>query len=86
MKVQLFALMEALSHKKNKIDFKFNKTKAKFCLSLHYNADNSYLFVNGKDVCKFKASNKKYSFPCRFCLGIISSNKFIALNLREVSF
>ena len=29
-----------------------NKT---FCLSLHYNGDNSYLFVNGKEVIKFKA-------------------------------
>ena len=26
-----------------------------FCLSLHYNDDNSYLFVNGKGVTKFKA-------------------------------
>ena len=26
-----------------------------FCLSLHYNGDNSYLFVNGKEVTKFKA-------------------------------
>ena len=29
-----------------------------FCLSLHYNGDNSYLFVNGKQVINFKA---KYS-------------------------
>ena len=26
-----------------------------FCLSLHYNGFNSYLFVNGKEVTKFKA-------------------------------
>ena len=26
-----------------------------FCLSLHYNGDNSYLFVNGEKVTKFKA-------------------------------
>ena len=25
-----------------------------FCLSLHYNGDDSYLFVNGKEVIKFK--------------------------------
>ena len=25
------------------------------CLSLHYNGDNSYLFVNSKEVTKFKA-------------------------------
>ena len=32
-----------------------NKT---FCLSLHYNGDDSYLFVNGKEVIKFKAKNQ----------------------------
>ena len=26
----------------------FSKANTKFCLSLHYNADNSYFFVNGK--------------------------------------
>ena len=26
-----------------------------FCLSLHYDGDNSYLFVNGNEVTKFKA-------------------------------
>ena len=29
------------------------------CLSLHYNSDNSYLFVNDKEVCKFKAKNSE---------------------------
>ena len=29
-----------------------NKT---FCLSLHYNGDNSYLLVNGREVTRFKA-------------------------------
>ena len=33
-----------------------NKT---FCLSLHYNGDNSYLFVTGKDVNKSKAKNSE---------------------------
>ena len=30
-----------------------------FCLCLHYNGGNSYLFVNGKEVNKFKAKNLK---------------------------
>ena len=30
-----------------------------FCLSLHCNGDNSYLFVNGKEVTKFKANNSE---------------------------
>ena len=36
----------------------FTKTNKKFCLSLHYNGANSYLFVNGTEIHKFKA---KYS-------------------------
>ena len=30
-----------------------------FCLSLHYNGDNSYLFVNGKQIINFKAKNSE---------------------------
>ena len=35
----------------------FTVTKKKFCLSLHYNGTNSYLFVNGTEVIKFKAKD-----------------------------
>ena len=31
----------------------FTMTKKKFCLSLHYNGANSYLFVNGTEIYKF---------------------------------
>ena len=30
----------------------FTVTKKKFCLSLHYNGANSYLFVNSKTIVK----------------------------------
>ena len=33
----------------------FTVTKKKFCLSLHYHGTNSYLFVNGTEIFKFKA-------------------------------
>ena len=33
------------------------KTNTKFCLSLHYNGVNSYLFVNGTEIIKFKAKD-----------------------------
>ena len=36
----------------------FSATKRRFCLSLHYNAANSYLFVNGVEIIKFKAKVK----------------------------
>ena len=32
----------------------FTVTNKKFCLSLHYNGDSSYLFVNGKEIANFK--------------------------------
>ena len=37
----------------------FTVTKKKFCLSLHYNGANSYLFVNGTEIYKFKAKDSK---------------------------
>ena len=43
-----------------KFSINFSKAKTKFCLSLHYNGDNSYMFVNGKSLCSFK-TNKKMS-------------------------
>ena len=56
--------------------FNINLTEAntKFCLSLHYNADNIYLFVNGKEIFNFKPDNKNSNkpFPTQFCFGSIS--------------
>ena len=37
----------------------FTATRKKFCLCLHYNGDNSYLFVNGTDIIKFKAKDSE---------------------------
>ena len=36
----------------------FSATK-KFCLSLHYNGDNSYLFANGTEIIKFKVKDSE---------------------------
>ena len=44
-----------------------------FCLSLHCNGDNSYLFVNGREVTKFKANNSEL-IKYRMCLGGISKD------------
>ena len=48
----------------------FTVTKKKFCLSLHYNGANSYLFVNGAEIYKFKAKNSKI-VATPLCLGNI---------------
>ena len=51
----------------------FTKKNTKFCLILHYNGANSYLFVNGKDIIKFKAKDSE-SIPYSLCLGNISKD------------
>ena len=35
----------------------FTENNKKICLSLHYNGTNSYLFVNGTEIYKFKAQD-----------------------------
>ena len=50
-----------------------NATKKKFCLSLHYDGDNSYFFVNGTEVIKFKAKNSEI-VANQLCLGNVSEN------------
>ena len=37
----------------------FIVTNIKFCLTLHYNGANSYLFVNGTEIYKFKAKDSE---------------------------
>ena len=45
----------------------------KFCLSLHYNGDSSYLFVNGKEIINFKAKDSEFE-PYPLCLGGLSKD------------
>ena len=45
-------------------------TGKKFCLSLHSNRTNSYLFVNGTEIVKFKAKDSEIN-PMLLCLGKI---------------
>ena len=46
----------------------FTVANKKICLSLHYNDDNSYLFVNGKEITNFKAKDSEI-VPYPLCLG-----------------
>ena len=48
-------------------------TKEKFCLSLHYNLANSYLFVNGTETYKFKVKDSEI-VAAPLCLGNISKD------------
>ena len=51
----------------------FTVTLQKCCLSLHYNGANSYLFVNGTEIIKFKAKNSAIVISA-LCLGNISKD------------
>ena len=42
------------------------------------------MFLNGKEIVKFKDDNKNVNFPTQFCLGSIS-NGFRNTESREVS-
>ena len=50
----------------------FTENNKKFCLSLHYNGANSCLFVNGRDIYKFKAKDSEL-VATPLCLGDISN-------------
>ena len=51
----------------------FTKKNTKFCLSLHYNGENSYLFINCTEIIKFKAKDSEI-FAYSLCLGNISKD------------
>ena len=51
----------------------FTVSNKKFCLSLHYNEANSYLFVNGTEIYKFKAKDSSI-VPIPIYLGNISKD------------
>ena len=51
----------------------FTMTKRKFCLSLHYSGANSYLFVNGTEIYKFKVKDSEI-VASPLCLGNISKD------------
>ena len=51
----------------------FTVTKKESCLSLHYNRANSYLFVSGTEIYKFKAKDSE-TVASPLCLGNISKD------------
>ena len=49
----------------------FSQASKKFALNLHYNGDDSYLFVNGKQELKFK-SKTEHLVKEKLCIGNLS--------------
>ena len=54
----------------------FTKENTRFCLGLHYNEPNSYLFVNGTEIIKFKAKDSEIT-PYPLYLGNISKDSSV---------
>ena len=52
----------------------FTEHNKKLCLSLHYNGANSYLFVNGKEIQKFKVKDSEI-VATPLCLENISNDQ-----------
>ena len=82
--VPTYGINGSLMHQKKKLILTSVTTTQKFCLSLHYSGDNSYLFVKRKEIFKFKADNRNVNFPTQFWLGGIP-NGFSNTESREVS-
>ena len=62
----------------------FSVTKKKFCLRLHYNGANSYLFVNGTEIYKFKGKHPEI-VAAPLCLGNILKDWSVE-NMKKKSF
>ena len=62
----------------------FTVTKTKFCLSLHYNRANSYLFDNGTEIYKFKSKDSEI-VAAQLCLGNISKD-WSVVNMKKTVF
>ena len=65
--------LESTLTAKKMYSFNFTVTRKKFCLSLHYNGENSYLFVNGTEIIKFTAKDSAI-VASPLCLGNISKD------------
>ena len=58
--------------------------KKKFSFSFHYNGANSYLFVDGTEIIKFKAKDSEI-VATLLCLGSISRN-WSEVNMKKTGF
>ena len=62
----------------------FSEKGNKFCLHLHYNGRNSYLFVNGLKIYQFKEKDFELNaYP--LCLGNISKY-FTVNNIKKLDY
>ena len=67
-----------------KCSINFTKVNTKFCLSLHYNGDDTYLLVDGTEIIKFKEKDSM-TVPNNLCLGNVSKD-FSASKMKKTGF
>ena len=58
-----------------------HKSNTKFRLNFHYNGADSYLFVNGKEIIKFKVKDSEI-VANSLCFGNISEDLFV-INMKK---
>ena len=63
----------SLTSEKKMYSINFTVTRKTFCLNLRYSGANSYLFVNGTEIHKFKAKDSEI-VATPLCLGNISKD------------
>ena len=63
----------SIGEAEKKFSTNFTKSKNNFCLRLHYNGDNNYLYVNERQICKFRF--KSLDNICLYCLCLESVSK-----------
>ena len=68
VEVPAFGFNESLGLTKKSISINFSRANTEFCLSLHCNSDDSYLFVNEKEILKCKATIKMLILGLNFLI------------------
>ena len=79
-----FGLGEKALSAEKMYSINFTKVNTKFCLSLHYNGANSYLFVNGTEIYKFTAKDSMI-IPNNSCLENVFKD-FSMSNIKNTGF
>ena len=76
----MFSFLVKVLHRK-KVFNKFYRVQKEILLSLHHNGVNSYLFVSGVEIYKFKAKDSEIN-AIPLCLGNISKD-FLVKNMKK---
>ena len=77
-----FGINGSFGSPEKKFDINFSKPNTTCCLSLHYNPDDSYLFVNGKKIFNLELTIKMLIFQLHFVSEIFLTD-LVLLSLEK---